>query len=147
MKTTQSGFAGFPRDQYTTLAETDDRIMATDISTRWRYNSTDVDFNASYDSIKATIMTAFTDHYSRALQETLYKMAQQVLAKHSEVDEIKFSCPNKHHFLSDLSFCDLDNPGEVFYAADRPYGLIEATFTREGAQSADEAWVGIAGFC
>lgn len=147
MKSTQSGFVGYPKDKYTTLTEVEDRIMATDISTRWRYNTTDVDFNAAYDSIKATILSAFTDHYSRALQETLYKMAQAVIAKHPEVDEIKFSCPNKHHFLSDLSFCGLDNPGQVFYAADRPYGLIEATFAREGTPSADEAWVGIAGFC
>ena len=92
-------------------------------------------------------MSSFTDHYSRALQETLYKMAQDVLEKHPEVEEIKFSCPNKHHFTSDLSFCGLENPNEVFYAADRPYGLIEATFAREGAAPADEAWVGIAGFC
>ena len=66
---------------------------------------------------------------------------------HSEIDEIKFSCPNKHHFLSDLSPFGLDNPGEVFYAADRPYGLIEATIQRTGAPTADSAWNGIAGFC
>jgi urate oxidase len=47
----------------------------------------------------------------------------------------------------DLSFCGLDNPGEVFYAADRPYGLIEATLQRAGSQPADAAWVGVAGFC
>ena len=29
MKTTRSAFAGFPRDRYTTLPETDDRLMAT----------------------------------------------------------------------------------------------------------------------
>lgn len=147
LKSTQSGFAGYPKDKYTTLQETDDRIMATDISTRWRYNTTDLDFDATYDRIKKSIMTSFTDHYSRALQETLYKMAQAVIDANPEVDEIKFSCPNKHHFVSDLSPFGLDNPNEVFYAADRPYGLIEATFVRDGAESRDAAWVGIAGFC
>ena len=147
LKSTQSGFVGYPKDKYTTLQETEDRIMATDVSTRWRYNRTDIDFDASYESIKATILASFTDHYSRALQETLYMMAQAAVVKHPEVDEIKFSCPNKHHFVTDLSFCDLDNPNVVHYAADRPYGLIEATFQREGAQSRDEAWVGVAGFC
>ena len=151
LKSTQSGFAGYPKDRYTTLQETTDRIMATDISTRWRYRSDEIDaefdVNAAYESIKASIMTGFTDHYSRALQETLYKMAQAVLARHPEVEEIKFSCPNKHHFTSDLSFCGLDNPNVVFYAADRPYGLIEATFARAEATPAPDAWVGIAGFC
>lgn len=147
LKSTQSGFRGYPKDRYTTLPETDDRIMATDITTRWRYNTTDVDYNAAYDSIRSTILSSFTDHYSRALQETLYKMAQAVVAAHPQVDEITFSCPNKHHFVTDLSFCGLDNPGVVHYAADRPYGLIEATFERDGASRADDAWVGIAGFC
>jgi urate oxidase len=147
MKTTQSGFVGYPRDRYTTLPETEDRILATDVSTRWRYNRRDIDFDATYDSIKTTIMETFTKGYSKALQHTLHQMAGAVLEQHDVVDEIKFSCPNKHHFLSDLSPFGLDNPNVVFYAADRPYGLIEATFQRAGASTADAAWSGIAGFC
>jgi urate oxidase len=147
MKTTQSGFVGYPKDKYTTLQETTDRILATDISTKWRYNTTDVDFNAVYNSVKQTILSSFASGYSKALQQDLYKMGEAVISAHDEIDEIKFSCPNKHHFLSDLSFCGLENPGEVFYAADRPYGLIEATIQRKGADSADETWIGVAGFC
>jgi urate oxidase len=147
LKSTQSGFEGYPKDKYTTLKETDDRILATDIATRWRYNTTEVDYNASYEAIKAIILDTFTHGYSAALQQTLYQMAQAVLAAHPEVDEIKFSCPNKHHFVYDLSFCGLENPNEVFYAADRPYGLIEVTVQRSDATNADAAWVGIAGFC
>ena len=59
-------------------------------------------------------------------------MGAKVLEAHSEIDEIKFSMPNKHHFLVDLEPFGLDNPGEVFIAADRPYGLIEAEVLREG---------------
>ena len=74
-------------------------------------------------------------------------MAEAVISTHDVIDEIKFSCPNKHHFLSDLSPFGLENPDEVFYAADRPYGLIEATIQRKGSPTADSAWVGVAGFC
>jgi urate oxidase len=147
LKSTGSGFVGYPKDKYTTLAETTDRILATDIATRWRYNTTDLDFNAVYDDIRGIIMQTFTAEYSKALQHTLYQMGEAVIEAHPEVDEIKFSCPNKHHFVVDLSFCGLDNPNEVFYAADRPYGLIEATIARSGASGADAAWVGIAGYC
>jgi urate oxidase len=147
MKTTQSGFVGYPRDRYTTLPETEDRILATDVSTRWRYNRPDLDFDATYESIKTTIMETFTQGYSKALQHTLHEMASAVIERHDVVDEIRFSCPNKHHFLSDLSPFGLDNPNVVFYAADRPYGLIEATFQRAGAPTAEAAWAGIAGFC
>jgi len=147
LKSTESGFEGYPKDRYTTLKETNDRILATDIATRWRYNTADVDYNAAYADIKAIILATFTQGYSAALQQTLYQMAEAVLAAHPEVDEIKFSCPNKHHFVVDLSPFGLENPNEVFYAADRPYGLIEATVQRADAGTADAAWVGIAGFC
>jgi urate oxidase len=147
LKSTESGFVGYPKDKYTTLAETTDRILATDIATRWRYNTTDLDFNAVYEDVRSIILSTFTQGYSKALQHTLYQMAEAVIGAHPEIDEIKFSCPNKHHFVSDLSFCGLENPNEVFYAADRPYGLIEATIARAGAPSDEAAWVGIAGFC
>jgi urate oxidase len=147
LKSTESGFEGYPKDRYTTLKETNDRILATDIATRWRYNTADVDYNAAYADIKAIILATFTQGYSAALQQTLYQMAEAVLAAHPEVDEIKFSCPNKHHFVVDLSPFGLENPNEVFYAADRPYGLIEATVQRADAGNADAALVGIAGFC
>ncbi|MDQ0031813.1 urate oxidase [Arthrobacter bambusae] len=151
LKTTQSGFVGYPRDRYTTLPETTDRILATDVSARWRYSTgldvAGTDFNKSYEDIKALLLEGFTENYSHALQQTLFDMGKKVLEAHSEVDEIKFSMPNKHHFLVDLSPFGLDNPNEVFFAADRPYGLIEATVQRDNTTPAPAAWNGIAGFC
>lgn len=151
LKTTQSGFVGYPRDKYTTLPETTDRILATDVSARWRYNTgldvTGTDFNKGYEDIKALLLEGFTENYSHALQQTLFDMGRKVLEAHGEVDEIKFSMPNKHHFLVDLTPFGLDNPNEVFFAADRPYGLIEATVQRDNTTAAPAAWNGIAGFC
>ena len=147
LKTTESGFVGYPKDKYTTLPETEDRILATEIATRWRYNTADLDFDAVYEDVKAIIFEGFTDHYSRALQETMFRLGEKVIQAHPEIDEIKFSCPNKHHFVYDLSPFDLENPNEVFYAADRPYGLIELTVQRADSEPADAAWAGIAGFC
>jgi hypothetical protein len=57
---------------------------------------------------------------------------------------VRFSAPNKHHFLVDLSPFGVENNGEVFIAADRLYGLIEAAVSREGA-SAPEMPDGCAG--
>ncbi len=151
LKSTQSGFSGFPRDKYTTLPETADRILATDVSARWRFRTGldfgTFDFNKSYDDVKSLLLEAFSEKYSHALQQTLFDMGAKVLEAHTEIDEIRFSMPNKHHFLVDLSPFGLDNPNEVFFAADRPYGLIEATVQREDAVLAEIAWHGIAGFC
>src|SRR4051794_30428521 len=53
LKTTGSEFWGFPRDRYTTLAETRERILATAVTARWRYTNTDVDFGGGFDGGRA----------------------------------------------------------------------------------------------
>lgn len=147
LKTTGSEFHGFLKDEYTTLAETDDRILATSLVARWRYQGADISYDESFDRIRALLLRRFAEIHSLALQQTLHGMGQAVLEELPQVAEIKFSAPNKHHFLSDLAPFGLDNPGEVFYAADRPYGLIEASVIRDDAEDAGNAWHAIPGFC
>ncbi len=130
LKSTGSEFHGFPRDRYTTLAETDDRILATSVTATWRYAQSEVDFDSVYASVRGLLLETFAGLHSLALQQTLYAMGEAVLREHAEIAAIRFSMPNKHHFLVDLAPFGLDNPGEVFVAADRPYGLIEATVER-----------------
>jgi urate oxidase len=133
LKSTGSEFHGFPRDRYTTLQETSDRILATSLTATWRYVGTDHDYDALYLGIKDTLLRTFADTHSLALQQTIFEMGRAVLERYDEVAEVSLSCPNKHHFLVDLEPFGLENPGEVFFAADRPYGLIQATVVREGA--------------
>ncbi|MGW6283227.1 factor-independent urate hydroxylase [Kribbella sp. NPDC055071] len=147
LKSTGSEFHGFLKDKYTTLPETDDRILATSLVARWRYDHTEVDWDKSYDQIKTLLLEQFAKIHSFALQQTLYGMGEAVLEQHPEVAEIKFSAPNKHHFLVDLTPFDVENPGEVFIAADRPYGLIEATVLRDDATTPGAAWHATPGFC
>ena len=147
LKSTGSEFKGFLKDRYTTLAEADDRILATSLVARWRYERTNADWNKTFDDIRQVLLETFAVTYSHALQESLYAMGRAVLEAHPEVAEIKFSAPNKHHFLVDLAPFGLENNGEVFIAADRPYGLIEATVCREGAAPAGDAWLAVPGFC
>ena len=139
LKSTGSEFKGFLVDEYTTLPEADDRILATSLTARWRYaegldrlDRRGSGWNVTYDAVRALLLATFATTYSRALQETLYAMGRAVLEAHEEIEEISFAAPNKHHHLVDLAPFGLDNPGEVFIAADRPYGLIEATVRREG---------------
>ena len=136
LKSTGSEFKGFLRDEYTTLPDADDRILATALRARWHYRpGAQPDWTTTYESVRALLLETFATTYSRALQETLYAMGRAVLEAHEDIAEISFSAPNKHHFLVDLAPFGLDNPGEVFVAADRPYGLIEATVTRSGLEA------------
>jgi len=152
LKSTGSEFQGYLKDRYTTLQETDERILATSLVARWRYDTPfvergEVDWDKSFDAIKALLLQQFAEIHSLALQQTLYGMGEAVLEHHPEVAEVRFSAPNKHHFLVDLSPFGLENPNEVFVAADRPYGLIEATVLREDASDPGSAWHAVPGFC
>jgi urate oxidase len=146
LKSTGSEFHGFLVDEYTTLQPTTDRVMATSMVARWRYIGTDVTWGKTYSSIRQIMLERYAEVQSLALQQTLYEMGKAVLEAHEEVAEIKFSAPNKHHFVYDLSPFGLENAGEVFHADDRPYGLIQATVLRDDAPPAGRAWDTIPGF-
>jgi len=146
LKSTGSEFHGFPRDRYTTLAETNDRILATSVTAWWRWAERPEDWDAAYDRVKELLLDAFARVHSLALQQTIFEMGRAALEAIPEIAEMRISCPNKHHFLVDLSPFGQENDNEVFYAADRPYGLIEATICREGVPDDPRAWVDIPAF-
>jgi urate oxidase len=140
LKSTGSEFAGFLHDRYTTLAETDDRVLATSLISRWRHMRPEGDWSALNASVRQVLIEQFATVHSRALQQSLFQMGKAVLAAHEDIAEIRLSAPNKHHFLVDLSPFGLDNRGEVFHADDRPYGLIQCAVQREDAPPAGPAW-------
>ncbi|MFY1631703.1 factor-independent urate hydroxylase [Solwaraspora sp. WMMB335] len=144
LNATDSEFRGYVHDPYTTLPETGDRILATAVDATWRYADADAEpavgtgaadggWDGAYAAVRAALVAAFTGTYSRSLQQTLYAMGQRVLTERPDVVEVRLALPNKHHLLVDLSPFGLDNPNTVFVAADRPYGLIEGTVTRDDA--------------
>jgi urate oxidase len=137
LKSSGSEFRGFLQDPYTTLEPTDDRILATAVAAHWRIARKDTGWDESFSGARTALVEAFAKTHSRSLQQTLYAMGEAVLAARPEVSEVRLAMPNKHHFLVDLSPFGMDNPGEVFFAADRPYGLIEGAVRRSGAPAGD----------
>jgi urate oxidase len=129
LKTTDSGFAGFRRDRYTTLPETDDRIFATSVAASWRYRPGMKEFGARA-RIREALVETFACHKSRSVQHTLYAMGEAALAACADVTDITLTMPNRHHIVVDLAPFGLDNPNEIFVATDQPHGLIEATVRR-----------------
>jgi urate oxidase len=140
LKSTGSEFHGFIRDRLTTLPETQDRILATAVVARWRHSGTDTDWRQSFTEVRRLLLETFAAKHSLSLQQTLYAMAEAVLEARPEVAEIRTSMQNKHHFAVDLTPFGMANENEVFYASDRPYGLIEGTVLRDDAPDAGLAW-------
>jgi len=129
LKTAESAFSGFPRDAFTTLPDTDDRLLATSITASWTYRDGTTDFGVR-DRIRAALLETFAAHRSRSVQHTLYAMGEAALAAAADATEITLTLPNRHHLLVDLAPFGLDNPNEIFVATDQPYGVIEATIKR-----------------
>jgi len=131
VKTADSGFENYIRDQYTSLKETSDRILATQCEVDWIYSSDELDYNSHFELIRLEMLRVFSDHKSLSLQQTMYAMGVAVLEKDETVKEISFKMPNKHHILFNLEQFGIDNGNEIFVATDEPYGYITATIVRE----------------
>jgi urate oxidase len=142
LNSTGSEFWGYVKDEYTTLQESYDRILATQVSAQWRHaqGSDAADWDKSYDRARAALLEAFKETYSFSLQQTLHAMGTRVLEVCPEICEVQLTLPNKHHFVVDLSAFGLANDNETFLAADRPYGLIEGSVARDTAPPEGPAW-------
>jgi urate oxidase len=131
LNTTDSEFGGFLVDEYTTLPETEDRILATAVTAAWDYATVPADPDKTFRAARTALLDAFAGTYSLSLQQTLYAVGERILKTVPEAGEVRLSLPNRHHYLQDLGRFGLDNPGVVFQAGDLPYGLIEGTVRRE----------------
>jgi urate oxidase len=140
LNTTGSEFWGFPRDEFTTLAETTDRILATQVSAWWRYRGADTDWAAAFAAARQALLDAFSGTYSYSLQQTLYAIGERVIESVPGICEVRLALPNKHHYLVDLAPFGLANDREVYYPGDRPYGLIEGTVLADDAPEDSLAW-------
>lgn len=129
MKTSKSAFEGFPRDRYTTLRETSDRLLATAVQATWRYSPSTSNFGPLWHEVRRLLLDTFAKHDSRSVQHTLYAMGEAALEV-PDVEEIHIAMPNLHHIPVDLTPFGLENRNEIFVAMAEPYGLIEGTMRR-----------------
>jgi urate oxidase len=130
LKSTQSGFAGYPRDEFTTLKETSDRILGTSFSATWNFAADPGDYRVTNNAILTAMLEVFAENYSSSAQATLYEMGEAALSVCAEISVIELAMPNKHCLLIDLSPFGLENKNEVFVPTDEPHGQIEATVAR-----------------
>lgn len=130
LKSAHSAFDRFLRDEYTTLPETRDRILATSLTASWRYHGKDINFTPAWHGIRRVLLEVFADHRSESVQHTLHAMGEGVLDATPDVTSIRIVMPNKHHLPFDLSRLGLENRNEIFVPTDEPHGLIQATVRR-----------------
>ena len=107
LKSTNSEFHSFIRDEFTTLPETWDRILSTDVNANWtwslfasldRVKSETDKFDATWEAAREITLDTFAGDKSASVQNTMYKMAEQILAAQPLITSVDYSLPNKHYF-------------------------------------------------
>ncbi|MCE9532842.1 MAG: urate oxidase [Planctomycetes bacterium] len=131
LKTTDSAFRDFHRDEFRTLPDCDDRIFATEMNAEWTYTSTSVDANTHHERIRRTLLETFAGHQSLGVQHTLNAMGTATLEACEAIDEITLTMPNRHRIPFNLTPFGRDNPNQIFIATDEPHGLITGTLRRK----------------
>jgi urate oxidase len=134
LKTSHSAFAGFKRDELTTLPETHDRLFGTEATISWIYSTFPADYNATRTAIMDTLLSTFAHHDSLSVQQTLYAMAEAVLATQPLVAEMTLTMPNRHNIPIDFSKnqppFDFEPNNSIFVPQDEPSGHIHARVVR-----------------
>jgi urate oxidase len=130
LKSTGSGFEGFAKDKYTTLAETADRVLATRLKAMWSYGRQPANHAETNRRILEAMLSVFAAKYSPSVQATLFQMGEAALRTAPEISSVTLAMPNKHYLLANLAPFGLDNPNEIFVPTDEPHGQIEATVSR-----------------
>lgn len=130
LKSAGSEFSGFLKDALTTLPETRDRLLATEMTANWEYDARPSSFDKARYQVRSALLGCFAEHHSLSVQHTLYAMAESALAACPEMTQITLVMPNKHYLLFDLTRFEQDNPNEIFVPTDEPSGYIEATIRR-----------------
>lgn len=129
LKTSGSAFAGFMRDELTTLKETRDRVLATALTATWRYDAGTA-YGPAWHAARRTLLETFASHQSESVQHTLHAMGRAVLDALPDIADIHIVMPNRHHIPVDLEPFGIENRNEIFVATEMPFGLIQATLRR-----------------
>src|SRR5207248_364041 len=112
LKSTGSGFENYPKDEFTTLPETADRILATSFSAAWSYTKNPSSYRDRNDKIIAAMLKVFANNYSTSAQTTLCQMGTAALDVAPEISRVELAMPNKHYLLVDLSRFGLENKND-----------------------------------
>jgi len=148
LKSTGSQFHGFLRDEFTTLKETWDRILSTDVTADWQWRrfsslpevkANAHKFNTAWTVARNTTLKTFAEDNSASVQATMYKMGEIILAAEPLLETVDYALPNNHYFEIDLSWHKgLKNTGkdaEVYAPQSNPNGLIKCTVGRANSKA------------
>jgi urate oxidase len=130
LKTAGSAWEDFWQDEFATLPDTNDRLLATSLTAGWVYQKAPASYTIANANIIQAMLEAFATRYSPSAQSTQYHMGEAALNACPEISQISLTMPNLHYLVIDLTPFKIENDKELFLPTDAPQGWIEATVAR-----------------
>jgi urate oxidase len=107
------------------------RLLVGTLSARWTYSTGDVTFRPYRQGVRAALIETFAWHARTSVQHTLYAMAEVVLASYQEISDIALAFHERPYRPADLFSAGLENPDDLFVAAEEPVGVVEVSVERD----------------
>ena len=127
-----SGFLSRP------TARTDDgledsiqALLVGALSAKWTYSNAEVTFGPYRQGVRSAITEVFAVQAARSVQHTLYAIADVVLATYEEIIDVTLAMHERPYRPADLFSAGMENPDELFVAAEEPLGVVEVTVERD----------------
>lgn len=139
VKLTGSAFADFQRDRFTTLPDVRDRALHIFLDCRWRY--TDPSGVAGggaaglvpSEQVRDHLQNTFDGFVSMSIQHLLNEMAQRLLERFQQIQEVEFTAQNR---LWDTSAVSETDARIRVYSNPKPaHGNITLRLTRSGPRA------------
>ncbi|PRO67174.1 factor-independent urate hydroxylase [Alkalicoccus urumqiensis] len=136
IKVKGSSFAGFIRDEYTTLPETSDRPLYIYLDIFWRYENPE-DAEKAYvpaEQVQGIAQTVFHEKHSPSIQKLIYDIGCRTLERFPQLKEVSFTSNNRTWETIRESVADAGE-GQVFTEPRPPYGYQGFTVLREDVEA------------
>jgi urate oxidase len=123
VKLSGSSFAGFVRDEYTTLPEAHDRPLFIHLDVSW--HNADYERRVEGEKVRDLIVGTFAEFKSESIQHLVHEMGVRAIGRFPEIDNIAFRAENR---LWDKS---QERDGTAVYTDARPpFGVVTLSLDR-----------------
>ncbi|KAF4326253.1 hypothetical protein G195_000249 [Phytophthora kernoviae 00238/432] len=135
IKVKGSGFAGFVKDEYTTLPETWDRPLFIFLNINWRYEDPRDGMDdqreryVAAEQVRDVAAAVFHTCRSASIQHLIYQIGSRLLRRFGQLSEVSFESNNRtwETVLEEVK----EGEGKVFTEPRPPYGFQGFSMTRD----------------